>query len=88
MQQREDTLANTQSIGGDAPIYSNRPVSTVTSSELIATITGKGVTSPMAVGAMDKSMGDEPDDLLFTPSAKEHETGRESLQENVPPNKL
>ena len=72
-------------------IYSNRPVSSVTSSELIATITGKGITSPPAGrGAHDKDAGDEPDDLLFTPSQKDHNTERVSVQtnENLAPNKL
>ena len=90
-QQASESLAHTQSVGQPDPVYSNRPVSTVTSSELIATITGKGITSPAAGrGALDKDAGDEPDDLLFTPSQKEHNTERVSVQtnENLAPNKL
>lgn len=76
-------------ISGGRGVASSLPLSSVTSSELMATITGKGVGSPphdlRALGARRNGELEEPDDLLFTPSNKE--TERElSEVENIAPN--
>ena len=62
-------------------------MSTVTSSELMATITGKGIRSPPPVAdRLANGHNEEPDDLLFTPSNKEPTDSLKSEMENIAPN--